>query len=129
LEERWQQEAQQRARDRQAQAPVQNQRAEFVEQNLGQWIRDIEADERARMESPTERRTREQRERGGRGLVRPLTLYHEDGSLAECRSRTGTGLSVSALESDRDNVLTYQEDSSRNIHYASAQQPMVGAGT
>jgi hypothetical protein len=35
LEERWQQEAQQRARDRQAQALVQNQRAEFVEQNLG----------------------------------------------------------------------------------------------
>jgi hypothetical protein len=62
LEERWQQEAQQRARDRQAQALIQNQRAEFVEQNLGQWVRRIEEDERARMESPTERMTRERRQ-------------------------------------------------------------------
>jgi hypothetical protein len=176
LKVRWQQESQQRARDRQAQALVQNQRVEFVEQNLGQWIRNIEADERARMESPTERRTREQRqeiqdhrrylerdgrfqrivedvrrlpngperqevfrrfladlytqeyqdplaregadqlalrtaalrelealedeerrETGGRDLVRPLTLNLEDGSRVECRSSTGTGLSVSAL--------------------------------
>jgi hypothetical protein len=35
---------------------------EFVEQSLGQWIRQIEEDERRRMESPTERRTRELRE-------------------------------------------------------------------
>jgi hypothetical protein len=28
----------------------------FVEQNLGQWIRQIEEDERQRMESPMERR-------------------------------------------------------------------------
>jgi hypothetical protein len=33
-----------------------------VEQNLGQWIRQIEEDERLRMESPTERRTRERRQ-------------------------------------------------------------------
>jgi hypothetical protein len=59
---RWHQEAQQRVRDRQAQALVQNQTVELVEQNLGQWIRNIEADERARMESPTERRTREMRQ-------------------------------------------------------------------
>jgi hypothetical protein len=59
LEERREQEAQQRARDRQAQALVQNQRVVFEEQNLGQWIRRIEEDERRRMESPTERRTRE----------------------------------------------------------------------
>jgi hypothetical protein len=32
-------------------------------QNLGQWMRDIEADERRRMESPAERLTRERRER------------------------------------------------------------------
>jgi hypothetical protein len=37
-------------------------------------------------------------ERGGRELVRPLTLYREDGSLVEFRSSTGTGSSVSALE-------------------------------
>jgi hypothetical protein len=40
----------------------------------------------------------ERRETGGRELARPLTLYHEDGSLVECRSGTGTRLSVSALE-------------------------------
>jgi hypothetical protein len=40
----------------------------------------------------------ERRETGGRELVRPLTLYREDGSVVECRSITGTGLSVSALE-------------------------------
>jgi hypothetical protein len=34
----------------------------FVEQNLGQWIRVIEEDERRRMETPTERCTRERRE-------------------------------------------------------------------
>jgi hypothetical protein len=61
LEEKWRQKAQQRARDRQAQTLVQNRRVEFVEQNLGQWIRKIEEDERARMESRTERRTRERR--------------------------------------------------------------------
>jgi hypothetical protein len=33
-----------------------------VEQNLGQWIREIEEDERRRRESPTERRIRERRE-------------------------------------------------------------------
>jgi hypothetical protein len=157
-----------------------------VEQNLGQWIRNIEADERTRLESPTERKTREKRQEiqdhrrylerdgrfqgtveevrrlpngperqevfrrfwanlytqgyqdplaregenllvlrtaalrelealedeerrktGGRELVRPLTLIREDGSLVGCRSGTGTGLSVSALEYDRDNVLTF----------------------
>jgi hypothetical protein len=62
LEERWQQEVQQRARDRQARALVQNQRVELGEQNLGQWIRRIEEDERARMDSPTERRARERRQ-------------------------------------------------------------------
>jgi hypothetical protein len=62
LEESWQREAQQRARDRQAQALVQNQRVEFEEQNLGQWIRRIEEDDRRRMESPTERRTRGRRQ-------------------------------------------------------------------
>jgi hypothetical protein len=62
LELRRRQEAQQRARDRQAQTLVQNQRVEFVEQNLGQRIRQIEEDERERMESPTERRTRERRQ-------------------------------------------------------------------
>jgi hypothetical protein len=54
--------AQQRQRELQAQALVQNQRPVFVEQNLGQWIRQIEEDERLRMETPTERRTRERRE-------------------------------------------------------------------
>jgi hypothetical protein len=34
----------------------------FVEQNLGQWIREIEEDERRRIESSTERRARERRE-------------------------------------------------------------------
>jgi hypothetical protein len=62
VEERWQQERQQRLRERQAQTLVQNQRVEFREQNLGQWIREIEEDERRRMESPTERRTRERRQ-------------------------------------------------------------------
>jgi hypothetical protein len=62
LEERWRQEAQQRARDHQAQALVQNQRVEFEEQNLGQWTRRTEEDERRRIESPTERRTRERRQ-------------------------------------------------------------------
>jgi hypothetical protein len=62
LEERWQQEMQRRATERQAQALVQNQRVELVEQNLGRWIRQIEADERMRMESPTERRTMERRQ-------------------------------------------------------------------
>jgi hypothetical protein len=33
-----------------------------VEQNLGQWIRQIEEDERRRMETTMERRTRERRE-------------------------------------------------------------------
>jgi hypothetical protein len=46
----------------QAQALVQNQAPVFVEQNLSQWIREIEEDERQRMETPTERRTRERRE-------------------------------------------------------------------
>jgi hypothetical protein len=50
---------QQRQWEEPAQALVQNQRPVFVEQNLGQWIREIEDDERRRMESPTERRTRE----------------------------------------------------------------------
>jgi hypothetical protein len=35
---------------------------EFEEQNLGQWIRRTEEDERRRMESPTERPTRERRQ-------------------------------------------------------------------
>jgi hypothetical protein len=52
----------QRQREEQAQALVQNQRPVFVEQNLGQWTREIEEDERLRMESPTERRTRERRQ-------------------------------------------------------------------
>jgi hypothetical protein len=44
---------------------------EFVEENLGQWIRQIEADEHVKVELPTERRTRERRhlqflERDGR---------------------------------------------------------------
>jgi hypothetical protein len=177
IEELRRQAAQQRARELQAQALVQNQRERFAEQNLGQWIRRIEADERARMESPTERRTRERRretqdhrqflerdgrfqgivadirrlpdgperqgvfrrfwadiytqeyqdplaregadllalrtaalrqlealkdeerrEMGGREWARSLTLIREDGSLVECRTSTGTGLSVSALE-------------------------------
>jgi hypothetical protein len=42
---------QQLKRERQAQALIQNQRPEFVEQNLGQWIRQIEEDERMRMGS------------------------------------------------------------------------------
>jgi hypothetical protein len=40
----------------------------------------------------------ERLEMGGRELVRPLTLIREDGILVGCRSSTGTGLSVSALE-------------------------------
>jgi hypothetical protein len=44
------------------QALVQNERPVLVEQNLGQWIREIVEDERRRMESPTERRTRERRQ-------------------------------------------------------------------
>jgi uncharacterized membrane protein YkoI len=39
---------QQRAREAHAQALVQNQRAEFVEHNPGQWITQIEADETVR---------------------------------------------------------------------------------
>jgi hypothetical protein len=62
IEELRLQATQQRQREEQAQALVQNQRPEFIEQNLGQWIRGIEEDERRRMESPTERRTRERRE-------------------------------------------------------------------
>jgi hypothetical protein len=54
--------AQQRQRELQAQALVQNQRPVFVEQNLGHWVRKIEEDERLRMETPTEGRTRERRE-------------------------------------------------------------------
>jgi hypothetical protein len=185
IEEMRQRAIQQRAREAQAQALVQNQSAEFLERNLGQWIRQIEADERSRMESPIERRTRErrqeiqdhrrllegdrrfrriveevrrlpnrpqrqevfrrfwvnlytqeyqdplaregagllasktasllnlealedeeQRETGGREVVRPLTLIREDGSEIGCRSSTDTGWCVSALEQDRDNVLT-----------------------
>jgi hypothetical protein len=168
---------QQRARETQAQALLQSQRAEFVEQNLGQWMRQIGADERARIESPTERRARERRqeiqdhrqfleregrfqvivaevrrlpngperqkvfrgfladlyaqeyqnplalegaellvlrtaelrelealedeerrETGGRELVRPLTLFREDGSVVGGRSSPDIGWSVSALE-------------------------------
>jgi hypothetical protein len=59
IEELRQQAIQQRVREVQAQALVQNQRPEFVEQNLWQWIRRIEEDERVSMVSPTERRTRE----------------------------------------------------------------------
>jgi hypothetical protein len=62
LEERWPREHEKRARERQAQALVQDRRAESVEQNLGQWIRQIEDDERRRIKSPTERRTRERRQ-------------------------------------------------------------------
>jgi hypothetical protein len=59
---KWQQERERRARERQAQALVQNRRAELAERNLGRWIREIEEDERMRMESPTERRTRQRRQ-------------------------------------------------------------------
>jgi hypothetical protein len=77
LEERWQQAAEQRARERQAQAVVQNQRAELAERNLGQWIREIEEDEPRRMGTPTERRTRERREQ-----IRDYRRYLErDGRL------------------------------------------------
>jgi hypothetical protein len=40
----------------------------------------------------------ERREAGGRELAPPLTLIREDGSMSGCRSSTGTGWSVSALE-------------------------------
>jgi hypothetical protein len=62
IEELRQQAIQQREREMKAQALVQSQRPEFVEQNLGQWIRQIEEDERARLESPTERCIRERRQ-------------------------------------------------------------------
>jgi hypothetical protein len=38
-------------------------------------------------------------------------------------------MSVSPPEKDVDNVDAFREDSSWNIYYASAQQPMVGSGT
>jgi hypothetical protein len=52
---------------------------------------------------------KERRETGGRELVRPLTLIREDGSLAGGvdRSSPVTVSSVSALEWDPDNVLTF----------------------
>jgi hypothetical protein len=62
VEEMQQRAMQQQAREFQAQALVQNRRAEPVEQNLVQWIRQIKADEHARLEYPTERRTRERRQ-------------------------------------------------------------------
>jgi hypothetical protein len=62
IEELQLQEYQRRQREEQAQALVQNQRSVFVEQNLGQWIREIEEDERRRIETPTERHTRERRQ-------------------------------------------------------------------
>jgi hypothetical protein len=40
----------------------------------------------------------ERRETGRRELVSPITLIGEDGSVVWCRSSTGTGLSVSALD-------------------------------
>jgi hypothetical protein len=41
---------------------LQGPNVELREQNLGQWIAQIEEDERQRMETPTERRTRERRQ-------------------------------------------------------------------
>jgi hypothetical protein len=41
---------------------LQTQEMELREQNLRQWIVQIEDDERQRMETPTERRTRERRQ-------------------------------------------------------------------
>jgi hypothetical protein len=62
IEEAQRQAFLQRQREVQAQTLVQNQQPVFGEQNLGQWVREIEADERLRMETPTERRTRERRQ-------------------------------------------------------------------
>jgi hypothetical protein len=62
IEEMRQQAIQQRARELRAQTLVQNLRVEPAERNLGQWVRDIEADERGRLESPTEPRSRERRQ-------------------------------------------------------------------
>jgi hypothetical protein len=67
LQERWKEIAQNRPPERPREGvtftiprtPVSPPRREVPVERLGQWVREIEADERLRMKSPTERRTME----------------------------------------------------------------------
>jgi hypothetical protein len=74
----------------------------------------------------------ERRESGGRELVRPLTLYRGDGSLADGWDRLSpvTEVRVSALESHRHNVdiiiITFTRESPAGFHQPRQIAPREG---